>query len=103
MPCPQTVNFCDHLNPVIRKTSLSPANPHRVFDFFPLEERILLSGDSLDSLDLSTDPDVALLDALMGKMLDAGQPESTIQDADSAIPISPENESFETAATQGDT
>ncbi|WP_145391305.1 cadherin-like domain-containing protein [Stieleria neptunia] len=44
----------------------------RVFDFYQLEDRILLSADGLDAGDAPVHRDVELLDALMGQMLESG-------------------------------
>ena len=38
----------------------------RIFDFYPLEDRVLLSGEGMDGLDGIADADVELTDALLG-------------------------------------
>ncbi|MDF1842340.1 MAG: hypothetical protein P1U77_12960 [Rubripirellula sp.] len=46
---------------------MSPNLP-RVFEFYPLEDRFLLSGDSVDAADLCVDPDAAIADALLADL-----------------------------------
>ncbi|MDV6029055.1 MAG: DUF4347 domain-containing protein [Phycisphaera sp. RhM] len=48
---------------------MSANHPPRVFDFFLLEDRILLSADGPDTAELPFDADVELLDAAMTQML----------------------------------
>jgi hypothetical protein len=43
--------------------------PSRTFDFYPLEDRILLSGEGMDAAEVSADADVTA--ALMAELVDA--------------------------------
>lgn len=47
--------------------------PKRIFNFFQLEDRILLSAGGLEGTESTADPDFAYLDALMGQMTSAEQ------------------------------
>jgi hypothetical protein len=47
--------------------------PRRVFDFYPLEDRILLSADGVDGADSGFNGDVEYLDAVMEQMLESEQ------------------------------
>ncbi|WP_372898890.1 DUF4347 domain-containing protein, partial [Stieleria sp.] len=53
---------------------MSANHPPRVFDFFLLEDRVLLSADGPDTADLPFDADVELLDAAMTQMLQSAAP-----------------------------
>ncbi|MCS7469466.1 DUF2341 domain-containing protein, partial [Stieleria sp. ICT_E10.1] len=53
---------------------MSANHPPRVFDFFLLEDRILLSADGPDAEELPFDADVELLDAAMTQMLRSAAP-----------------------------
>lgn len=46
---------------------MSPNRP-RVFEFDPLEDRILLNGDSVDAADIRVDPDAAIADPLLADL-----------------------------------
>ena len=46
-------------------------NNGRVFDFYPLEDRILLSGEGLDGVDVDAAPDADLVSALTAEFADA--------------------------------
>ncbi len=45
----------------------------RVFDFYPLEDRILLSGEGIDGSELSVDADAAISASLMAEVFADGQ------------------------------
>jgi hypothetical protein len=55
-----------------RITVLPVTNPNRVFDFYLLEDRILLSADGPDAGEMAPSADVEYLDSLMAQMLEAG-------------------------------
>ena len=46
--------------------------PGRIFDFYPLEDRILLNGDGLDGADVAADVDPELMTALLAEVEAAG-------------------------------
>ncbi len=46
--------------------------PGRIFDFYPLEDRILLNGDGLDGADAAADVDPELMTALLAEVEAAG-------------------------------
>ncbi|MDV6029059.1 MAG: DUF4347 domain-containing protein [Phycisphaera sp. RhM] len=56
---------------------MSPQNCQRVFDFYQLEDRILLSADGHDVGESVPNADVEILDALMAEMLESGFAGST--------------------------
>lgn len=49
------------------------SQPTRIFDFYQLEDRVLLSGDSLDGAELGLEGDPALVDALMADLAADGE------------------------------
>lgn len=59
---------------IVWNSELFAKKPHRVFDFYLLEDRVLLSADGLDATDASAHSDVELLDAVMTEVLDPTHP-----------------------------
>ncbi|QDV47196.1 Cadherin domain protein [Stieleria neptunia] len=67
---------------------MSAPKKQRVFDFYLLEDRILLSADGFDADDAPANPDLEILDALMTQMLDSGSA-ATSDDIFGAHPATP--------------
>ncbi|QEF96413.1 hypothetical protein Mal15_04410 [Stieleria maiorica] len=65
--------------------------PIRVFDFYPLEDRILLSADAPDTIDAGANADAAYLDALIELIATEGQPQGDGHAFEGLPTAAPEN------------
>uniref|UniRef100_UPI0016047CB9 DUF2341 domain-containing protein n=1 Tax=Stieleria mannarensis TaxID=2755585 RepID=UPI0016047CB9 len=72
--------------------------PIRVFDFYPLEDRILLSADGPDTLDAGANADVAYLDALIELIATEDQPQGDGHAFDGLPDRAPEDGNLDTSA-----
>ena len=77
----------------IGNVTVSKASPRRVFDFYPLEDRILLSADGLEPSDAAPDADAQMLESLIHQLDQAGTIETQSLDADWLDPADAENTS----------
>nr|WP_161501586.1 cadherin-like domain-containing protein [Rhodopirellula sp. SM50] len=55
---------------------MSTSRSNRIFEFYRLEDRILLSADGVDAVESFGNPDAEMLDAMLVKMLEPGPPSS---------------------------
>jgi parallel beta-helix repeat protein len=67
------------------------AREQRIFDFYPLEDRVLLSGEGLDGLD-AVEVDADLADALVAEAASAGEADGQVLDLQSTQPASGQDE-----------